>query len=322
MNTLCGIFNGDINTWDNAAITADNGGVQLGTGTITVVYRNDSSGTTFLFSNALLNQCGTSNHKVPRSTHPFKQQWLTDAGVAYNPSALNHYLSGTSFFIKVFQAGHLPSNFLNNSALTGVTGGASGSGGVKNAILQTTGSIGYVSPDFVLPIDSSGPQAANLQTFKTFSARTTPVYVPPTAAAATAAMSGLLPPSFAGSNPPAKNPLNWGAVSPQPTSAAAYPIAGFSFIDLYTCYSSQAVVTALTGTGAGKAGYLTWYYGGSAINGGVPAAILGKNGFAPVPTAWSTAIKKLLQSTTLGIGIPKAGSTPGTKGCAAISNGA
>jgi ABC-type phosphate transport system substrate-binding protein len=322
MNTVCGIFNGDINTWSDPAITKDNGGVQLGTGTITVVFRNDSSGTTFLMSNALLNQCGTQNHKVPRSTHPFPQQWLTDAGVAYNGSAYNHYLSGTSFFIKVFQAGHLPSNFLNNSNLTGVTGGASGSGGVKAAILGTPGSIGYVSPDFVQPVDSTGPQAANLQTFKTFSAKATPVYEPPTAAAATQIMTGLLPPAFSGKVPAAANPLNWGAVAPQPSSATAYPIGGFSFIDLYTCYSSSAVVAGLTGTATGKAGYLTWYYGSDSINNGVPAAILAKNGFAPVPPAWATAINKLLQSSTLGIGVPKSGSTAGTKGCAAISNGA
>ena len=322
INTICGIFSGAIKTWDNAEITADNKGIRLGTGPITVVYRNDSSGTTFLFTNGLLNQCGTSGHKVAHSTHPIPNRWLIDAGVTFNPTATYHYQSGTSFFIKVFQAGHLPSNFLNDMATTGVAGGASGSGGVKAAILNKKGSIGYVSPDFVKPVDTTGPQAANLQTYHTFSTGQTPVYIAPTPAAATAIMASSKPPAFTGSAAPAANPLNWGAVNPKPAAAVAYPFGGFSFIDLYTCYNSAADVSALTGTTAGKAGYLTWYYGSSTVNKGVPAAILSKNGFAPVPGVWAAAINTLLQSNTLGIGTPKVGTQAGTKACKTVTKGA
>jgi phosphate transport system substrate-binding protein len=325
INTVCGIFTGAIKVWSDPSITADNGGTQLGTGPITVVYRNDSSGTTFLFSNALINQCGTSGHKVARSKHPVPQRWLTDAGITtYNKTGPFHYQSNTSFFIKVFQAGHLPSNFYNNSAQSGVTGGASGSGGVQAAILANAGSIGYVSPDFVRPVDTKGPQAANLQTYHTFSTGSTPVYVAPTPAAATAIMVSSKPPVFTGSPAPAANPLNWGAVNPLPSAAVAYPIGGFTFLDFYTCYASATDVAALTGTTAGgkKAGFLTWYYGSASINSGTPAAVLGKNGFAPVPGAWTTAINKLLQSSTLGIGVPKSGSKAGTRGCAHVAKGA
>jgi phosphate transport system substrate-binding protein len=173
------------------------------------------------------------------------------------------------------------------------------------------GSIGYVSPDFVQPVDKTGPQTANLQTYATFSAGGTPLYVAPTPGNATAAMATTKPPTFTKANP-----LNWGAVSPTPTAAHAYPASGFSFIDLYTCYSSPAVVTALVSTTAKKFGYLTWYYGSTTVNQGVPAAILGKDGFAPVPPAWSSLINTLLTSSTLGI------NTPGKGACTKIAKGA
>jgi len=306
-NTLCGIFTGAIKVWSDPAITKDNKGVKLGTGKITVVYRNDSSGTTFIFTNALLNQCGTTAHPT-KSTHKIPDQWLTDNSITANTKA-PFYHSGTSFFINVFNAGHLPSNFYNDPT-TGVTGGASGSGGVKKAIEAVVGSIGYVSPDFVLPVDPTGRQGANLQTYATFSAGTTPVYVAPTPGNATAAMATTKPPTYTKANP-----LNWGAVSPTPTAAHAYPASGFSFIDLYTCYGSTAVANALVGKTAGSFGYLTWYYGSKSVNQGVPAAILAKDGLAPVPPAWASLINTLLTSSTLGI------NTPGHGACA-IASGA
>jgi len=319
-NTLCGIFTGAITNWNSAAIKADNKGVQLGSGQITVVYRNDSSGTTFLFSNALLNQCGTTSHKVAHSSYPVPDKWVADNSLTYSKTAPN-WKSGTSFFINVFKAGHLPKNFLNNTTLTGVTGGANGSGGVQKAILATAGSIGYISPDFVQPVDKTGPQAANLQTWYTFTNGKTPVYVAPTPAAATLALGNAKPPLFTGSPSPASNPLNWGAVAPTPTDIGAYPIAGFSFIDLYSCYSKASDVAALVGT-TGKVGYLTWYYGASSVNGGVPANVLATDGFAPVPAVWATAINKLLTDANLGIGTPKTGTVAGTKACKTVKSGA
>jgi phosphate transport system substrate-binding protein len=316
-NTLCGIFTGAITDWSNAEIKKDNNNVQLGSGKITVVYRNDSSGTTFLFSNALLAQCGTQARRVPHATHPVPNQWIADNKLAGTYSAtLPHFKSNTSFFINVFNAGHLPANFYNDKATTGVSGGVGGSGGVKTAIKNVVGAIGYVSPDFVQPVDLAGAQAANLQTYYSFSHGTTPVYKAPTPANATLIMNTAVPPAFTGSPSAASNPLKWGAVQPSPTNTQAYPIGGFSFIDLYTCYKSATDVTALVGTTAGKLGYLTWYYGSKTQNGGVPASTLAADGFAPVPAAWATAINTLLTDAKLGV------STAGLKSCAAIKTGA
>lgn len=313
-NTLCGIFTGKITAWNDAHITKDNANVRLGTGKITVVYRHDGSGTTFLFSNALINQCGTAAHRT-KSAYPIPAQWLTDNNLTANASA-PFYRSNTSFFINVFNAGHLPANFYNdNGGASGVTGGASGSGGIKTTINATTGSIGYVSPDFVGPVDSAGPDAVNLQTYASFNAGAAPVYKAPTAANAVPIMSSSKPPAFVGGASGAGNPLAWGAINPLPTSAAAYPIGGFSFIDLHRCYKSAAEVNAMVAT-TGKVGYFPWYYGTSSVNKGTPDAILEKDGFAPVPTAWKTAILKLLTTSAAKVGVVGSGS------CASVPHGA
>jgi ABC-type phosphate transport system substrate-binding protein len=318
-NTLCGIFTGNITSWDDPLITKDNGGIRLGTGQITVVYRNDSAGSTFLFTNALINQCGVTaatgiTPVQTRSAYPIPGQWLIDNKITAYSTSAPHYKSGTSFFINVFQAGHLPANFYNdNGGASGVVGGASGTGGVQKIILATTGSIGYISPDFAQPVDAAGPQAANLQTYATFSAGKTPVYRAPTAANGAPIMAHIQPPTAAAD---IQNPLKWGALNPIPTSVSAYPIGGFTFIDLRRCFTSADDVQALVGKKSRADGFFTWYFGPKSVNGGAPAAILANNGYAPVPAPWPAAINSLLTGTATGLNVPGSGA------CAGVTAGA
>jgi len=306
-NTLCGIFSGAITDWNDPAITADNGNQSITGGaskTITVVYRSDGSGTTFLTSNGLVNQCAATSHPIPA-------QWITDnGGVA---------AGNNNFFINVNSAGHLPANFL----------GANGSGGVKSTINSTPGSIGYVSPDFTKPVDSAGPKAANLQTWYSFTNSLTPVFKAPTSKNATQIVGKTKAPSFSKNSCPigagvgqasdgicAHNPLNWGVAVPLPLASAAYPLGGFTFIDTYTCYADPANVAALVGTSAGSLGYLRWYMGSATENSSKVKNSLASNGFAVLPGGWISAAKKLLTTDA----VTKI-STPGTAktGCAAVS---
>ncbi|BAW97201.1 putative phosphate ABC transport substrate-binding protein [[Synechococcus] sp. NIES-970] len=55
--TYCGIVNGDITNWNDAAIAADNDGVELPDLPITWVHRSDGSGTTFVFTNHIQTVC-------------------------------------------------------------------------------------------------------------------------------------------------------------------------------------------------------------------------------------------------------------------------
>jgi ABC-type phosphate transport system substrate-binding protein len=317
--TLCGIFNGDIQQWNDPAITKDNSNVVLGTGQITVTYRSDSSGSTFLTSNALVNQCASTTHPIPAA-------WQS-AGTSSTPNVPG--VGNNSFFINVKASLGVQNGTTNTTGLPANFVGASGSGGVKTAINTTSGSIGYVSPDFAQPVDGTGPKAANLQTWVSFKNATTAIFKAPGSKAGTAIVGTTKAPSFtagscptgtaAGQSPDGKcadNALNWGVTFPTPLGTSAYPIGGFTFIDTYTCYANAASVTALASTTAGSLGYLRWYYGSTTENGGLVTAQLSANGFAPAPTSWLTAIKKLLTTNQ-----PTKLSTPGTAktGCASVS---
>lgn len=320
-NTLCGIFTGAITDWSNAEITKDNKNVKLGSGQITVVFRNDGAATTFFLANALLNQCGTE--KNPVSTHPVPDQWLTDNNIPNTAP----YRANNLFFINVFQKGHLPANFYNNSAFAGVVGGTQGNGGMQQAVDATPGAVGYVAPDFAQPIatgnDKKGnPIAAtlNLQSYYTFSKGLAPAYKPPSATAASYVMSGVTPPSSTGgASAPFTDPLNWGPVNPAPTSVSAYAIGGFQYFLLYSCYSAAADVNALVSPTAGALGLFRWYYGSATENGGIPGTILKSYGYSAIPSTWITAVKQLLTTNAYTkIGTPGQAKTA----CVGVSKGA
>jgi phosphate transport system substrate-binding protein len=52
-DTIAGIFLGNIKTWNDPALAADNGGVPLPSAPIKVVHRSDGSGTTYIFTDYL-----------------------------------------------------------------------------------------------------------------------------------------------------------------------------------------------------------------------------------------------------------------------------
>ena len=71
-DTIAGIFNQDITTWDDPAIKKDNPGVSLPSTRITPVNRSDDSGTTFNFTD-YLSQAASGAWKYPASeTWPVK----------------------------------------------------------------------------------------------------------------------------------------------------------------------------------------------------------------------------------------------------------
>ena len=314
-DTWCGIYTAAITDWNDPAIKADNGNVYITTGTavagppapITVVYRNDGSGTTFLFANALIHQCATSAHPVPAS-------WQTSGGNVSGQSNNNWYLN-----LGPGHANILPASWI----------GAAGNGGVKTAVLGQQGSMGYNSTDFVQPVDPTGPKAANLQTWNSFFNNTTKIFKAPTAKNTTPIMTATLTtpelkvPSFAlncATLPQgcANNPLAWGKTNPTPLSAGAYPIGGFTFADLYTCYASATDVDALVGVTPGSLGFWRWYNGTATEMGGVDLvkASLTANGFAKIPGSYISGIKKLLTTNK-----PTKVGTPGqlNTGCTSVA---
>ncbi len=79
--TIAGIFLGKIEKWNDKAIVADNPGVKLPGDDITVVHRNDSSGTTFIFTDYLASVSPDWKSKVGASK---AVSWPTGLGGQQN----------------------------------------------------------------------------------------------------------------------------------------------------------------------------------------------------------------------------------------------
>ena len=133
-------------------------------------------------------------------------------------------------------------------------------------------------------------------------------------------MNSATPPSFTGgAAAPALYPLNWSVLNPTPTDRLAYPIGGFAYFELYSCYGSATDVDALVGTKAGRLGLIRWYFGTASENGNVPAAVLQSQGFNLPPGGWVNAARQLLITNTLSrVGTPHKANTA----CATIAKGA
>jgi ABC-type phosphate transport system substrate-binding protein len=300
---VCGIFSGHITQWNDPILTATNGGTALGTGAIKIVHRSDSSGTTFLLTQALLAQC--TGQVGPSSTGAatfslYEFPWsdrnaaTTSCGggsdaLPFQPTTVANWPDlATDQCGVAIPAG--AGTFIN----------ASGSGGVTSLVQTTNGAIGYVSPDFTAPVKAGGVATANLQSQYDIN-NSTGAWIPPTAAAAQLAMSNA---SADFSQTGLTNPLNWSAqgVAPNPYLPGAYPISGFTWINFYQCYSSSLPFAQVISE------YIIFHYTDSHAQ-----AILGANGFAPIPSNWLGAVG--------GLVLPNLG-TAGAGACAAVTPGA
>jgi phosphate transport system substrate-binding protein len=110
-DTIAGIFDGQIKTWNDPAIAAENPGVTLPTTEISVVHRSDGSGTTSIFTT-----------------------YLTKASPAW---------------VTAIGAGD-PAKSAGKTVTWPVGLGASGNEGVTAGINQTDGGIGYIELTYAL----------------------------------------------------------------------------------------------------------------------------------------------------------------------------
>jgi ABC-type phosphate transport system substrate-binding protein len=290
---FCGIFSGHITKWNNPILTALNGGTPLGTGNITVVHRSDSSGTTFLTSNALIAQCagvfGPNNETDP--TPALYEFIYTDRLAPLAQCNVAIPVRGTNSInwpdLGNDQCGQ-PIASRNSGGGTYLTASASGSAGVVSTVTSTNGAIGYVSPDFVqLPPSTTGLPAANLESQFDID-NNTGAFQPPTPTGASIAMSAANP-NFDPTT--IVNPINWSrqGVVPNPLLPKSYPISGFTWFDYYQCYRS-ADLSAIQG-------YLTYHYSDPSAG-----TILAQNGFAPIPSNWLSSVSDLAFNSSVALG--------------------
>lgn len=299
---MCGIFSGHIRKWSDPILTALNGGTALGAGNITVVHRSDGSGTTFLTTNALVNQCalvtGPNNESDPTiALYEFK---YTNRGT---PTAQ----CNNAIPVQGANTINWPDLGTDQCAVAipnpgaGTYASASGSGGVVTAVTSTNGAIGYVSPDFVKPVVVAGLATANLQGQYDLE-NSTGLFQPPTATGAANAMASA-PLNFDTTN--AINPLSWSreGIVPNPATAGSYPIAGFTWFDFYQCYKAADQTFPVIYN------YIVWHYTtASAQN------ILGANGFAPVPSQWVNSLAYVITGSSSTMASGQQGACTGKNG--------
>jgi phosphate transport system substrate-binding protein len=235
-NALCGIVSGHITRWNNSILTTLNGGVLLGTGNITFVHRQDGSGDTFLFSNALMTQCQFEvgpNNETDATTVSYAFPWTDHAGTCPRPVA--HGANQNNW----------PDQFPTDQCGTAVAnpgGGhfanASGSGNLVALVGTTHGAIGYAPADFWLPVKVGGLKTANIESQWDIATHTGQ-FQPPTWQGALVAMTSAFPQFDSTTR---LDPLAWSlqGVVPNPVIPGAYPITGFIWIEMYQCYAIHA----------------------------------------------------------------------------------
>jgi ABC-type phosphate transport system substrate-binding protein len=128
--SYCGIFTGLITDWDNAQVTADNGGhaVVSASTPIELVYRTDYAGQTFITTLHLNAVCAA-------------------AGYPYSGGVTGTFTP--------------PASPPAGSVFVGVSGSSAEEKEVL-APTQAPGALGYLSASFVQPTNPTGPPASNL----------------------------------------------------------------------------------------------------------------------------------------------------------------
>ena len=273
---LCGIFSGKITNWNQTSAygTGKSAGKTLAAGAITVVYRSDGSGTSFLLLNHFSSACTTtnSNFKFP--------------------------ISPSTSFASVFST--VPSNFVGESGSQGVAGELSGLNGA------VTSAIGYISPDFtdlyysttnavlsngaksklyVAAVKATGsskaftPTLANVTTGLNLVTKVNTTLGGPTTPPATAAAGA--------------NPQNW---VPLPiTVSTGYPIVGYTTFDVAQCYASPSIA-------AGIINFLKNHYASTTSY----ATQMANNGFVTIAKSGAKVFPAAILDRILGnVGGPK-----------------
>ncbi len=292
---LCGIFSGHVTKWSNSLLTASNGGTPMGSGQITVVHRFDGSGTNFLLTNALVSQCqfvygpnSETDAAVVSYAFPWTDRGLACPGPVYPQGANQHNWPG-QFPNNQCGAGNPNPVSPTSTGAVFTNPTTNGTQSLVDLVANTPGAIGYASPDFVQPALPTGLTAANLQNQWDISTNSSgvPTFVAPTLVATDAAMTSVTP-SFDATT--RGNPLAWSlqGVVPNPSLQGAYPIAGFTWLEMYQCYNSGTNVPVQL------SGVLYSIYGAPYVE-----TIINLNGFVKPPYVWLTEIYKLMGDESL-----------------------
>lgn len=310
---ICGIFTGGIINWNDAAITGANPGFSVNGGAFTqikVVVRQDSSGTTFLFTQWLDAVCTAARTGF---------EWNGPAGGSTGGAT----------------APAFPPLWNNGGPAKPFFYAAPGSEGVAQAVASNNYAIGYVTPELTQPATLTVTVPANA-TYNdatganpiSVTAASSPVaadkaaavenksgtFTVPTRGTALQAVLSATPIQFG--QPGFDDPAAWASTLavPDPINAGAYPISGFTQALLYTCYADDAVANALRSFFE----VLTSLQTGTQLRN-----ILIGDAFGELPGAWRVAVRDLVvgrkQNRISGVTEDPSGQNPA---CLSVAGGA
>jgi ABC-type phosphate transport system substrate-binding protein len=323
------------NTWHASHASAGlGGGTRYASTTkpITVVYRSDGSGTSFIFTNYLKTVCPLLD-----PTNAFGYQSI------YNTSSLPNN-SFTQLVNRITAFGRTV-NWI----------GASGNDAVASGIGRSAanlGRVGYLSNDFVTPynpVTQTRPHAASLLNDYLRSKGVVHPgdkiggvpqnFIAPTPANANSAWAALAAFGVTPSTSWTYNDYNIYAkafpattylpgtgtrvnvtglsILPLANGAKAYPSVGTAYGYFYSCYGSSLGGTpAATRVNSVKA-YLNWHY-----NDGRSRSILANNGFNAIPGNWVANLSAQFLSNVSNSSITAYNPLSKIRGCAGVINGA
>ena len=206
---LCGIFSGGITNTNQLGAAS---GVPQTNSAITVGYRSDGSGTSFLLTQHLAAVCPATN----------------------GPDSIT--FKATTSFASLFPSSKPPSNFTPGS----------GSPGVQGVVASNANSFGYLSPDYTKIIAS--PTLGTGVTAAPYVAEVNGVE--PTPGNTATALSGGTPTIDPVLNTTGKaynpaDPNSFVPVAANPTSG--YPIVGYTTLWAAQCYADTTVASAIRG---------------------------------------------------------------------------
>jgi phosphate transport system substrate-binding protein len=292
--TYCGIFNGTINNWNAPEITSDNGGAVIAASLpIKVVRRpqatvESGSGTTFNLTKHLHTVCRPTPlvNPTPAISPAVTFTWNRGFSAVSRPSPACTTPVATPAAGSAFVC--WPSTFLQpttkgGSALTSLVNSTNGGFGyvdiatfvsqansstskLKSACLQNQGGA-YICPPLAKSVFTA-VTAANLSAFATSVSN-----------------------SFIGATDTDPDANRIALSVPNPSSAAAYPIASATYLLFYKTYANALVAAGIRGPLPSKTnGFIDW------ATSSAGDTIARNRGYAPLPSTIKTQVNTLVNT--------------------------
>lgn len=320
VSSLCAIYNGQINNWNDSRLSTDNGGSLQDPSDKTpnwsvplyAVARSDSSGTTSIITRHLANVCAQFGYNLYTTGATTLQGAGAGSIVGNTYNVNNPNWPGVDIANKITLAPN-SSGVAQYVAFTTSPGGKGNNcpgatlpSGYTDCIWQSR--VGYVGADYVLPyVKNSHTNSYNL--FSATPQNAAGNWIAPSPKSALNAFKSIQPPQSNAKGQYCASCLNWGmrndptawVENPSPTEPLANPTGSNSYAIVgttnyfgYTCYQDANRLNTMVGQLS--------YVNSAPINTSFKG-VLGSSGLAPLPKQWLTAIATTFLTNKDGLGL-------------------